>query len=174
VNEESMKHIEAYRISHRTLKDNYIAVMLEHLFALQKAVQDNVKIAMIVEDDVIFCDGFSDKIVNYMNQLPDNWDVFYPGEACNQRLPQTDPNKNVYLHPQKSTRTSYFYIMKIETIKRILTTIIPFTLAVDFELTYQYWNHNMNVYWGEPSLSKQGSEIGVYKSLACDGNGNRI
>ena len=147
------------------LTDGYIAVALEHIFALEKIVQDRTSMAMVIEDDVIFCEDFSNKLVHYMNQLPLDWDIFYPGAACNQHLPQTDPNKNVYLHPKKLTRTACCYILKLETVKKILKTIIPFTMPIDFELIYQHHINNLNVYWGEPGLTGQGSETGVYKSL---------
>jgi len=166
--EKNMMYVPGYKRGMNTylyLSDNYMAVMLEHVFAFEKMIKDNAKIAMIIEDDILFCDDFSDKIVHYMNQLPPDWDIFYPGEACNQRLQQVDINKNVYLHPQKLTRTSCCYIVKIETIKKIIKTIIPFTLPIDFEMIAQNWQHNLNVYWGEPGLTQQGSETGRYKSL---------
>ena len=51
-----------------------------------------------------------------------------------------------------------------EAAKKILSTIIPFTFPIDFELNYQMELHDMNVYWWEPPLVAQGSQCGVFGS----------
>jgi len=35
---------------------------------------------------------------------------------------------------------------------------------IDFELNYQMCSHQMNVYWWEPPIVKQGSQCGLFKT----------
>ena len=37
-------------------------------------------------------------------------------------------------------------------------------LPIDWELNYRFLKLDMNVYWHEPGLVVQGSELGIYKS----------
>ena len=37
---------------------------------------------MIVEDDVIFRDGWKEKLQSAIKDLPDNWDILYAGHCC--------------------------------------------------------------------------------------------
>jgi len=157
----------------------FIAVLIEHGLIYEKMIKENIQTAMVVEDDVLFGPNFSNNLVHYMKQLPADWDIFYPGSICNAvgpngiilpeyhntlaHIQNIDPNKNVYLQPSKMTRGAYVYILKLETAKKIISKL-PFTLPIDFELIAQHWINNLNVYWGEPTLTLQGSEVGPYKS----------
>jgi len=146
------------------LSNAYMSMLIEHLFIYDDIIAKNINTAMIIEDDIIFCDDFSNKLARYMNQLPSDWDVFYPAAICDIHIPQSDPNKNVYLRLDRNTRSSFFFIIRKEAVRKIRSTFLPFTLPIDFELIYQYQLHNLNVYWGEPSLAEQGSLTGLFKS----------
>mgnify|MGYP003661463581 CR=1 FL=1 len=58
--------------------------------------------------------------------------------------------------------TNDSYIIKKSAAKKILNNIVPFTLPIDFELNYHMASHDMNVYWWDPPITKQGSECGVF------------
>jgi hypothetical protein len=71
---------------------------------------------------------------------------------------------NLFYVPPPSTNCAEAYLIKKDTAKKIYESIIPFQLVSDWELAYQFYKLNMNVYWSLPSLFYQGSKSGDYNS----------
>lgn len=66
--------------------DSTIGCALSHKKAWNTIYESGVPYGIILEDDVIFSDNVMEKINEYMNQLPDDWDIVYLGchGACNR------------------------------------------------------------------------------------------
>ena len=119
---------------------------------------------MVLEDDVILCDDFVSKFKEYMNNTPSDWDVIYFGSGANLHPKHSTPEQNAYIKSHPASRCGDSTIFKKKAIQDLTKTWFPFNLISDWELGYQHYLHNHKVYWWEPSLSQQGSELGTYKS----------
>ena len=65
-------------------------------------------------------------------------------------------------HP--ATNCLEAYIVKKSSIKDILDGLIPINLVIDWELAYQFYLKNLNIYWSKNIIFKQGSKNNIYKS----------
>ncbi len=148
------------------LKSAEILNAMTHLYIFQQIVEQDLPQALILEDDIVFKPTFREELAHYMVQLPDDWDVFYPGSGCDLHLPRTSSDVNVYRNTEHQSRTADCYLIRQRAAQKLLSTMIPFVLPFDWELNYHQREHALNIYWGEPSIAFQGSETGVYESSA--------
>ena len=146
-----------------------IANAITHIHFYKEIVRNGYESTLILEDDIIFTSDFVNQLSHYLSQLPEDWDILYPGSGCGLHMRQTDPRVNVYLHPLRGSRTADCYVIRKKAAEKILSTIIPFVLPIDWELNYHQWHHELQVYWGEPSIAAQGSEIGIYQTTSPKG-----
>ena len=101
-----------------------------------------------------------------IERTPEDWDYIFIGSGCNLRInPKLVlPEKVAYKKEHPATKCTDSYCITFSAAKRVLSTILPFTLPIDFELNYQLERHDMNVYWWEPPIVVQGSQCGLYDS----------
>jgi glycosyl transferase family 25 len=72
----------------RDLMGGEIGVLMSHRAALQRIVDDGLARALVLEDDVIFADGFTD-VIQALVQHPDAWElVRFLGDAKHARRKQ--------------------------------------------------------------------------------------
>ena len=85
--------------------------------------------------------------------------MIFPGNGCNLRIQPSRIKENqvAYKKEHPATKCTDSYFIKLSAAKKLLTTIKPFNIAIDWELNYQLKLHNFNVYWFEPFLVQQGS-----------------
>ena len=153
----------------RILNDAEISCTIKHIIALKKISEQEDDFCLIVEDDIIpiFEDTF-DKINSIIQQAPESWDCIFLGEGCGKDFILSKINKaekiseNLYKVPPPSANCTEAFLIKKEAAKRIYESIIPFQLVIDYELSYQFYKLNMNVYWSIPPLFYQGSKSGEY------------
>jgi len=143
-----------------------IANAITHIHFYREMVNHGYETALILEDDIILAPNFVELLKYYMRQLPDNWDMLYPGSGSGLHVPNPDPKVNVYLHPHRGSRTADSYIIRKGAAEKILSTAVPFVLPFDWELHFHQLHHDLQVYWGEPSLTAQGSETGLYQTTS--------
>ena len=120
--------------------------------------------SIIFEDDVILQDNFSDLFFAYLNDTPNDWDVVYMGNGGNLHPPDIKKNKLAYKMNHPASRCTDSILIKKESAAKIAEDYFPFDLCCDWEIGYHQAKHNLNVYWWEPTLCKQGSETGLFKS----------
>ena len=148
-----------------------ISCGIKHILAIEKIGNQEEEFGLILEDDAIPIESdFSDKIRHLVNTAPDDWDSIWVGVGVgisfrNRKLKEssliTDALAKV---PHPSTNCSEAYLLKKESARRIYDSIIPFQLAYDWELAYQFYKLNMNVYWSTSPLFYNGSNDGQYNS----------
>ena len=122
--------------------------------------------SLILEDDVVLCDNFEHFFNLFLQQTPDDWDFIFIGSGCNLRIDphKVKQNQTAYKKAHPASKCTDSYCIKNTSAEKILNTIIPFSLPMDWELNYQMLLHDMNVYWWEPPLVIQGSQNGLYNS----------
>lgn len=126
--------------------------------------QVNDEMFILFEDDVILCDNFDQHFKEFLQNTPDDWDVIYFGSGANLKPQDIKNNQIAYPKQHPASRCADSIVLKRKTIQDLAKTWFPFNLISDWELGYQHFNHNHKVYWWEPSLVRQGSEHGIFKS----------
>ena len=130
----------------------------------EKLSTQNFDHCLVFEDDIILVDDFDKKLHDYLQKTPDDWDAVYFGSCANLKPTNITPDKIAYLKSHPASRGGDSILFKKKTITDLASTWFPFNLISDWELGSQHHLHNHKVYWWEPSLVKQGSETGLFKS----------
>lgn len=143
----------------KDVKKSEISLAYKHLKALEDMVNNKINIALFLEDDAILCNDFSKIANNFLSRTPSDWDMIFPGNGCNLRIHPSLVNQSQvsYKKDHPATKCTDSYFIKLDAAKKLLTTIKPFHIAIDWELNYQLKYHDFNVYWFEPFLVQQGS-----------------
>lgn len=141
-----------------------ISLTIKHFEVLKKIAKSSDNYAIVLEDDVIFDKNFINLYEKYMLQTPNSFDVIFMGSGASLKPKNIESNKFVYLknHPASKCADSYIITKKAAT--NIVKTYSPFNICSDYELAYQMYYHNQEVYWWEPAIVIQGSETGLFKS----------
>ena len=145
------KHIEAWRLS----TDRY---------------------QLILEDDAILDDDFINKLNSYISQLPKTYDMLFIGNGCNLHIPKymLIDGRNVYIksnYPTMwggdgATRCADSYLITDSCAKRLTDYVNGcgiIDLPVDWFMNRICRELDLEVYWAEPTIVQQGSEIGLFK-----------
>lgn len=70
-----------YKIDHKGMGCSLSHwILWTHLEFVSRDSEDDCW--MIVEDDVLFLDGWKQKVEDALKDIPDDWDILYPGHCC--------------------------------------------------------------------------------------------
>jgi hypothetical protein len=163
--------IRGSRISYN-MKLGEISLCINWGAAAFEANQSNHNVVMFWESDVLpdtkFLSNLDSAMQNLRTTHGDNWDFLSISAGANMR-PQRDPANTMqkwfpvtnYFH----TRTTDAMIFKVDMLKKIYSTYFPFAEVLDWELNYHLHTHKSRSFWLDPPIIKQGSAIGVYKTM---------
>lgn len=132
--------------------------------AFQEVSKQNFEYCIFFEDDVILCGDFDIKLKDYLKRTPKDWDVIYFGSGANLKPKNVTADIIAYRTDHPASRCADSILLKKKTVDDLASTWFPFNLVADWEIACQHKKHNHVVYWWEPSLVTQGSEIGTFKS----------
>ncbi|HCY38077.1 MAG: hypothetical protein DKM50_09230 [Candidatus Margulisiibacteriota bacterium] len=149
---------------YRILKKSEISLTMKHLYAFSHALAQDSEYSLFLEDDVVFCDNFVAIFDHMFQGLPADADAVFIGNGCNLRIKAPLPDVHFYWRDHPACKCTDSFLLKKSALAKILTTIKPFNLPIDFELCYQFQLHNLKVYWLEPPIVIQGSQVGLYES----------
>ena len=94
--------------SGRFLNEPEISLLLKHYSIISEmSISDN-PYALVLEDDVIFCDDFLINLEKSCNQLPKDWDLVWAGTCCNLHSKYI-PGK--YVYKENSSRCTHAYLI---------------------------------------------------------------
>jgi hypothetical protein len=96
-------------------------------------------------------------------------DWFVQHKISNAQPCYLDEDKGVFKVPHPATNCGEAYLMKSDVAKKVYEASVPFDLVSDWELAYQYYTLDLNVYWWVPPLVRQGSRDGTYVSALDEG-----
>ena len=153
-------------INYRSLSDAEISLLYKHFLIFSKIAESSEDFALVLEDDVVFGANFKQELDSAIKNTPEQWDFIFMGSGCGLRV---EPNKIKegkisYLKRHPAGKCTDSFLIKKSAAKKILSTLFPFVLPIDFELNYHMMKHDMKVYWIEPPFVFQGSQIGLYSS----------
>jgi GR25 family glycosyltransferase involved in LPS biosynthesis len=131
---------------------------------------------LVFEDDVILSDNFMKKLKDYITQLPADYDMLFIGNGCNLHIPKymQVPNQYIYekcLHETAwggngATRCVDSYVIHKRCAKKICDYVATLTKKID--IPADWWLNEvardlgLKVYWAEPTIVTQGSQIGLF------------
>ncbi len=154
----------------RYLSKGEIACGVTHILIYKHIIDNNIKNAIIFEDDVILYDNFVN-IDKILEELPSDYHTCFLNDAFGWTVENYKhnyfksmeyiPGKNVY--KMGCSKCADSFLISYEGAKLLYNNIIPFCLPIDWMHNPIYINNNMNVYWAQPALTHQGSED-IYKS----------
>lgn len=159
------------------LKKSMISLMNKH-FYVYKLIAENYENALILEDDVILSNNFTNILNEYMIQIPKDYDMLFIGNGCNLHIEKCKliSNQNIYekcLYPTSwggdgASRCTDSYIIS----KKCANTLCEYinNLKCKIKLPSDWWlnvsarDNNFKVYWSEPTIVKQGTQNGLFVS----------
>jgi glycosyl transferase family 25 len=158
-----------------TNKRGQVSLHLKHFYIYELMISENIEEALIFEDDIILSDDFMKKLTEYMSQTPENYDMLFIGNGCDLHIPSHEivPNKNIYKksvaitnESQGATRCTDSYVIHNRCVKKIFQYISSnknkINLPIDWWLNLAARDLDLNVYWSEPTIVRQGSQNGLF------------
>jgi len=156
---------------YRTMTRPELSCSIKHLEAIRKIQIGNHEFSLIIEDDVIPKNKDFLKQIEKLLLKNKSWDVLFIGEGMGEKYRKSKlgyrrfiPFKNILKMDHPATNCLEAYIIKKSRVNLILEGLIPINLVIDWELAYQFYKQNMNIYWSKKSIFYQGSKHNIYKS----------
>ena len=138
--------------SGRFLNCSEISLLLKHYHILKDLSASDNSYALVLEDDVIFCDDFLINLEKCFTQLPKDWDLVWVGTCCNLHSNYI-PGK--YVYRENSSRCTHAYLISKQCANKILNNITKITEAIDHSYNFFISSLGLNNYWIEPALAIQ-------------------
>ena len=164
----------------KPLSNGEISLFLNHIECLRKIRKEYSNgLFFIFESDVIFCKDFENCLNNVCKEVSciDDWDVINVGEGIRETsyakslgYPKSPPiTNNIFtFHNEDRQSCTEGILWNYDSICKFLTYFelnedidSPFDTKMD---VYSYLGE-FKIYWAYPTLVKQGSICGLYKSL---------
>jgi len=153
------------------------SLILKH-FKAYSEIAEKYDNALILEDDVVLSNDFSNKLNMYMDKLPNDYDMLFIGNGCNLHI---QPNKLIqgqYIYEKcleptpwgggGATRCTDSYIISKKCAKQLLKYIQNLQYKInqpsDWWLNLACRDNKFKVYWAEPTIVSQGTQIGKFMS----------
>lgn len=138
----------------RKLKYSEISLTLKHLKIIEE-ISEKFNWALILEDDATFCDNFLDEFEKSFLELPNDWDLAFPGGCCNLHAPTVNYSNSRVHKVSAQSRCTHGYLISNNCANKILKDLKYCNIASDYFLTHMAIKYNLNVYWFEPVLIEQ-------------------
>lgn len=159
--------------------DNFSTVKISlikkhiHVYNIISSSHDQ---ALILEDDAILCDDFLNKFNDYLKQVPSDYDMVFLGNGCNLHIEKHRIVSGNYIYKKclyptswggdGATRCTDSYIISNKCASKLCEYILnlknKINTNIDWWLNIAARDNNLNVYWAEPTIVKQGSQNGLY------------
>jgi len=130
---------------------------LSHRKVIQMAKDKGYKNFLVIEDDTVFCEDFLAKVLLFLDQVPDDWDMLYFGGNHLGALKSVNVNIGRCTH----TLTTNMYAMKSTlydyVLKNISENVDELTMPVDVLYANIQRGDTFNCYAFKPQLVWQDS-----------------
>lgn len=144
--------------SHDKLKLGQISITYKHYLAYEDMVKNNIDLGIIMEDNIEFrTNDFPKLINNYLQQLPENWDILYEGDTLNYIEGKKIEGKLVYKKSNEitnqchgGTNAANCYILPLKTAKKFYEDFLPFDNVTDHYMNKLLRKYKLNSFWSVP------------------------
>ena len=152
------------------LSNPEISCSIKHIEALRKIGYSNKDFGLVLEDDAIpYKDDYLSQIEKILSKSI-KWDALFIGNGMGENFRNKKisykrffPIKNIKVsHP--ATNCLEAYIIKKEIARKIVDSILPFNLVIDWELAYQFYKLDLNIHWIKKPIFFQGTKENIYES----------
>lgn len=89
---------------------------------------------LVLEDDALFCDNFNEKFAEYIDNLPEDWDIFYLGALLPKHTGKVESIGNNYWFKQVFSTGSHAYSIKPELMQSFYDKLIDYEWYIDIGL----------------------------------------
>ena len=119
------------------------------------------KPSLIIEDDVIFEDDFTNKLNQCLNDLPEKWDILYLGYHNDPRIKHFKNN----LYTANKVYGLFGYILNPKSYQKIINTTFPCDYQIDTDL-HRKSDYKLDCFVVHPPIIKTSghfhSDIQIY------------
>jgi len=150
-----------HRKHHYDLSRGAVGCYLSHLSIYKKLVNSNYKYGIIFEDDSEMIEDFYNNIIDGLNKIPDNWDIFLLGHICIKCDINSEYTK---VHRFWGTHS---YIIKKESAAKLLKYLDkPLSKQIDADMSLLVKRGIINIYALNKSLAMQSTNF--YSDIQSD------
>jgi len=136
------------------LKKGVVGCFMSHKNLITEARDSGLETILILEDDVAFDDNLNEKFNEWINEVPNDWDMLYLGGNHNVReVTKCDD----HLMRATNTQTTHAYAIKNTIYDMILDRLE--TLDLDVDVVYTEIQKKCNAYCFTPRLAWQRPSI---------------
>jgi GR25 family glycosyltransferase involved in LPS biosynthesis len=156
-----------------------VSLILKHIEAWRQIVSSAQPYGLIFEDDAVLCSDFLPKLRNYIEELPADFDVLMINSGCDLHIPEEMLIEGIHVYLRGlsctpwggfgGTRCTDAYLISKECARKFLE-IYDSLEAASINIALDWWMNDLmrkigaRVFWAEPSLVSQGTEIGLFKT----------
>jgi GR25 family glycosyltransferase involved in LPS biosynthesis len=141
-----------------------ISLVLKHKYVFDDVVKNNYQNVVVFEDDIILVDDFNNKLNNYMEQLPSDYDILWIGTCCNLHANNISVDKNVY-EVSHGSRCTHAYVISNSACRKINDIFDGVYQPIDWFFNSSIKTQNMRNFWAEPELSTQ--DLSFNSAINC-------
>lgn len=135
-----------------------IGCFLSHIMLWNHILYSNYDEVLILEDDFILNVSLN-KILEYKNELPIDWDLFFIGYCCENEDKMKSISENIMTGDGICT---HGYFINKKCISKLLPMIFPVDLPIDVKMRTLY--DKLNVYFSKEKCIINGSINKNYES----------
>ena len=158
--------------TYRPLRKGEIGCYLSHIACWNLILKSGKPYGLVLEDDVVFVDNFKyifNDMFGYIVDPKNNieWDIIMLGRRCDEKLFYEDckDGKGIYksaFYPSFVGYGTFAYIIKTDTIKKLLNTTFPIFKPIDVIIIDEQQKKNIKI------ISFTKNLVGVYSLYDSD------
>jgi glycosyl transferase family 25 len=141
---------------------------LKHVEALRRIAASGADRALVLEDDVVLCEGFPVRLAAVLAEAdtrprPHTLQI---GVASNRYTPGSRLKAGQLLYEAERTRNGEAYVLGAQEARMRLGWIEAHRMPLPIDLTFDRCDPALGIaiLWAEPPLAEQGSITGLYPS----------
>jgi GR25 family glycosyltransferase involved in LPS biosynthesis len=138
----------------RTFAKGELCCTLSHITAIKMAKSLNYKNILILEDDIVLCDDFLNKINNLEKQLPEHWQQIYIGAILDKYGEQI--SENLYkIISDETMMATHSYLLNNTVYDLVCDRLLEFNTATDGEYNKLHRENKLEPHVFIPLLTYQ-------------------
>lgn len=147
------------RVTQDALTPQEVSLFLKHERIFRNVIERGQRSALILEDDVVLPADFCARFAESVRHIPLEYDLIFMGESCDMHVTL---ERNPFFGMATRSRSTCAYLVTNRCCRTILDEPDSINLPIDLHIDRIIGEKLLKVYWHEPPLIRQGSELGEY------------
>lgn len=150
------------------LQPEVVSLCIKHKYAINMFLTEfDNSFCLFLEDDAILHENFFKKIKDIICELPEDWDAAFIGQGCDKHIEEIVENKHWYKKEFPADRNTDSILFNRKFLEKLIVNINMHKITFPIDHEYSFWFHHLNasVYWLEPPIVTQGSQLGIFKTF---------